>query len=166
LTQDALWRKRLMLRRPHRLSNRQFAYCRQLGERRDKPAWGGGSPAGLAGDRASPCARGGAHEPQLYPSGRPRPPALPNSNRRETERIPGLCRASPILRAQPPVRRTHVSLCGKGNPLINIYAITSTGFDRAMLVARYRTVPLQLPVFEIEVREFILLPDTSTERAH
>jgi hypothetical protein len=36
---------------------------------------------------------------------------------------------------------------------------------RATLVARYRTVQLLLPVFEIEVRVFILLPDTNTERA-
>jgi ribosomal protein L32 len=28
---DALWRKRLVLRRPHRLSNRQFPSCRQSG---------------------------------------------------------------------------------------------------------------------------------------
>jgi hypothetical protein len=28
---DALWRKRLVLRRPHRLSNRQFPYCCQSG---------------------------------------------------------------------------------------------------------------------------------------
>jgi hypothetical protein len=59
-----------------------------------------------------------------------------------------------------------VSLCGKGNALINIYAITSTGFDEGHAGCQISDSQLLLPVFEIEVREFILLPYTSTGRAH
>jgi len=46
----------------------------------------------------------------------------------------------PILRAQPRVRRTQVSLCGKGNVLINICAVTSSGPPRVVPVPSYRTV--------------------------